>query len=79
MLLLPSQLALSDGLRQGATIVHDTTTLALIALLVGHASLAYRHPESRRALRTGTMDVAYAEKNYSEWARVSENRPPQAP
>jgi formate dehydrogenase subunit gamma len=79
MLLLPSQLSLSDGLRQGATIVHDTTTLALVALLVGHASLAYRHPESRRALRTGTMDVAYAEQNYSEWARTSQNRPPHVP
>jgi formate dehydrogenase subunit gamma len=76
MLLVPTQLALSDGLRQGATIVHDATTLALIALLVGHAAIAYRHPEARRALRTGTMDIGYAEQNYSEWARVSEGRPP---
>lgn len=51
MLLVPTQLALPDGLRQGATIVHDTTTLALIALLIGHVCLAYRHPEARRALR----------------------------
>jgi formate dehydrogenase subunit gamma len=74
MLLLPTQLSLSDGLREGATIVHDTTTLALVALLIGHAALAYRHPESRRALRTGTMDAAYAEENYSEWARASQRR-----
>ena len=69
MLLLPTQLGLSDGLRQGATLVHDSTTLALVALLAGHASLAYRHPEARRAMRTGSMDASYAEQNYPEWAR----------
>jgi formate dehydrogenase subunit gamma len=77
MLLVPTQLALSDGLRQGATIVHDGTTLALVSLLIGHASLAYRHPEARRALRTGTMDAGYAEQNYSEWARTSQARAPE--
>lgn len=79
MLLLPSQLALSDSLRQGATIVHDTTTLALVLLLAGHASLAYRHPEARRALRTGTMDAGYAEQHYPEWARASQGRRPEEP
>lgn len=79
MLLLPSLLGLSDGLRQGATIVHDTTTLALVALLIGHARLAYRHPEARQALRTGTMDVTYAERHHAEWARSSQHRPPQDP
>jgi formate dehydrogenase subunit gamma len=68
MLLLPSQLHLPDGLRQGATIVHDTTTLALVALLAGHARLAYLHPEARRAMRTGTMDVWYAERHHPAWA-----------
>jgi formate dehydrogenase subunit gamma len=79
MLLLPDQLSLSDGLRQGATIVHDTTTLALVALLAGHASLAYRHPESRRAMRTGTMDAEYAEQHYSLWALTGRDQPPQPP
>ena len=68
MLLLPGQLGLSDGLRQGATLVHDTTTLALIALLAGHANLAYRHPEARRAMRTGAMDRAYALQHHPAWA-----------
>ena len=68
MLLLPTQLGLSDPLRQGATIVHDSTTLALLALLIGHARLAYRHPEARQAMRTGLMDVAYAERNHADWA-----------
>ena len=68
MLLLPTQLGLSDPLRQGATIVHDATTLALIALLLGHARLAYTHPEARRAMRTGLMDADYAERNHADWA-----------
>ena len=68
MLLLPTQLGLSDPLRQGATIVHDTVTLALLALLIGHARLAYRHPEARRAMRTGLMDAEYAEQNHADWA-----------
>lgn len=69
MLAFPDKLGLSDGLRQGATVTHDATTLALVALLLGHLSLAYRHPEARRALRTGTMDAAYAEQHYPQWAR----------
>jgi formate dehydrogenase subunit gamma len=69
MLLLPGQLHLSDGLRQGATVVHDSATLALVALLAGHAWLAYRHPEARRALRDGTIDAAYAAREYPGWAR----------
>ena len=68
MLLLPTQLELSDGLRQGATIVHDSTTLALLALLLGHAYQAYAHPEARRALRTGSMDTGYALQHYPAWA-----------
>ncbi|MDX6199104.1 MAG: formate dehydrogenase subunit gamma [Actinomycetota bacterium] len=73
MLLVPTQLGLSDGLRQGATVVHDATTVALVALLLGHAALAYRHPEARRALRTGSMDREYAEQNHSDWARASQD------
>jgi formate dehydrogenase subunit gamma len=69
MLLLPTQLHLNDGLRQGATVVHDTTTLALVALLVGHAWLAYTHPEARRALRTGMIDMRYAKHQYPQWAQ----------
>ncbi|GAC1610604.1 MAG: formate dehydrogenase subunit gamma [Mycobacteriales bacterium] len=79
MLLLPSQLALSNGLREGATIVHDVTTLALITLLLGHAALAYRYPQSRRALRTGSMDLAYAQRNYAQWARETQRRGHGAP
>jgi formate dehydrogenase subunit gamma len=69
MLLLPTQLRLPDGLRQGATIVHDSATLALLVLLLGHARLAYTHPEARRAMRTGLMDLDYAQRNHADWVQ----------
>jgi len=68
MLLLPTQLRLPDGLRQGATIVHDSATLALMALLLGHAWLAWMHPEAREAMRTGAMDLEYAQREHADWA-----------
>lgn len=68
MLLLPDKLDLSDGLRQGATIVHDATTMAFVLLLAGHARLASRHPEARAAMRTGVVDAAYARREHPAWA-----------
>jgi formate dehydrogenase subunit gamma len=68
LLLFPTQLSLSDGIRQGATVVHDTTTLALVALLAGHAWLAMSHPEARVAMRTGEVDADYARREYAAWA-----------
>jgi formate dehydrogenase subunit gamma len=68
MLLLPTQLHLSDSLREGATVVHDATTLALLVLLIGHARLAFTHPEARQAMRTGSMDLEYAQREHGEWA-----------
>jgi Cytochrome b subunit of formate dehydrogenase len=74
LLLFPSQLSLSDDIRQGATVVHDATTLALVALLFGHARLAMRHPEARAAMRTGSMDAEYARREYGTWAAEQEER-----
>jgi formate dehydrogenase subunit gamma len=73
LLLFPDQLSLSDDIRQGATVVHDATTLALVALLAGHARLAMRHPEARAAMRTGEMDVAYARREHAAWAAQAED------
>ena len=72
LLLFPDQLSLSDSIRQGATVVHDATTLALVALLAGHARLAMRHPEARAAMRTGAMDAEYARREYAAWAAHEE-------
>jgi formate dehydrogenase subunit gamma len=74
LLLFPDQLSLSDGIRQGATVVHDTTTLALVALVVGHARLAMRHPEARAAMRIGVMDAEYARREYAAWAAEMDDK-----
>jgi formate dehydrogenase subunit gamma len=84
LLLFPDQLNLPDSIRQGATVVHDATTLALIALLLGHLWLALSHPEAREAMRTGEMDLRYARREYAAWAaretaRAPEAEPAQAP
>jgi len=68
LLIAPVQIDLPDGMREGATIVHDLVTFGVLALLAGHFWLALRHPEARRALRTGRMDRTYAESEYAGWA-----------
>jgi formate dehydrogenase subunit gamma len=68
LLLAPARVSLPVGIRQGATITHDLFTFGLLALLAGHAWLAYRHPEARAALRTGYVDREYAEREHPAWA-----------
>jgi formate dehydrogenase subunit gamma len=68
LLIAPVRIDLPVGMRQGATIVHDTFTFGVLTLLAGHLWLALRHPEARRALRTGRMDRRYAEIEYAGWA-----------
>lgn len=73
LLLFPTQLSLPDSIRQGATVVHDATTLALVALLVGHARLAMRHPQARAAMRTGVVDAEYARREHAAWVAEMES------
>jgi formate dehydrogenase subunit gamma len=68
LLIAPARIDLPVGMRQGATIVHDVFTFGVLVLLAGHLWLAVRHPEARRALRTGRMDRRYAEGEYAGWA-----------
>ena len=68
LLIAPVRINLPVGMRQGATIVHDLFTFGVLALLAGHFWLALRHPEARRALRTGRIDRRYAEAEYAGWA-----------
>ena len=68
LLIAPDRINLPVGMRQGATIVHDTFTFGVLILLGGHFWLALRHPEARHALRTGVMDRRYAEIEYAGWA-----------
>jgi formate dehydrogenase subunit gamma len=68
LLLAPVRLDLPDGVREGATVTHDLFTFGLLLLLVGHVWLAQRHPEARAAMRTGSVDRSYAEREHSAWA-----------
>jgi formate dehydrogenase subunit gamma len=68
LLIAPARVDLPVGVRQGATIVHDLFSFGLVVLLAGHVWLAWSHPESRRALRTGAIDRRYAEREYAGWA-----------
>jgi formate dehydrogenase subunit gamma len=67
LLLAPVGVDLPDGVREGATIVHDLSTFGVLFLLGGHLWLALRHPEARAALRTGRVDRAYAEREHAGW------------
>lgn len=68
VLFAPVGLDVPDSMRQGATFVHDVVTFALLLLLLGHGWEAWRHPEARTALRTGAIDLEYAEREHPEWA-----------
>ncbi|HET7311625.1 MAG TPA: cytochrome b/b6 domain-containing protein [Mycobacteriales bacterium] len=68
LLLAPVRLDLPDGVREGATVTHDLFTFALLFLLAGHVWLAQRHPEARAAMRTGSVDRGYAEREHAAWA-----------
>lgn len=57
------------GWRQGATLVHDLLSLALVMLLAGHVWMAYRHPEARLAMRTGLVPAAYGERQHPAWVQ----------
>jgi len=68
LLLAPARVSLPVSVRQGATITHDLFTFGLLFLLAGHIWIALRHPEARRALRTGVVDPAYAAREHAAWA-----------
>ena len=72
LLLAPLGLDLPDRVREGATFTHDVFTFGLLLLLVGHAWQASRHPEARAALRTGSIDRAYAEREHPAWLEAAD-------
>lgn len=67
VLVAPVGLDVPDSVRQGATFTHDVVTFTLLALLLGHVWQAWRHPEARAAMRTGSMDPAYAALQHPAW------------
>ncbi|MER7170637.1 cytochrome b/b6 domain-containing protein [Streptomyces mesophilus] len=53
--------------RTGSTFVHDWLALAISVVLAGHIGKALADPESRRGLRTGSVDRAWAEREHPLW------------
>jgi formate dehydrogenase subunit gamma len=71
LLLAPARFDLPVPVRQGATLTHDLFTFGLLVLLAGHVWIALRHPEARRALRTGVVDQDYAAREHGAWAEAA--------
>ncbi|MFI0907019.1 cytochrome b/b6 domain-containing protein [Streptomyces sioyaensis] len=53
--------------RTGATFVHDWLALAVILVIAGHVGKAYGDPESRRGMRTGSVDERWARREHPLW------------
>ncbi|MGG7574823.1 cytochrome b/b6 domain-containing protein [Streptomyces sirii] len=53
--------------RTGATFVHDWLALALVLVIAGHVGRAYGDPESRRGMRTGSVDARWAAREHPLW------------
>jgi formate dehydrogenase subunit gamma len=68
LLIAPARIDLPVSVREGATVTHDLFTFGLMMLLGGHIWIALRHPEARAALRTGSVDRHYAEREHPAWA-----------
>lgn len=59
--------------RTGATFVHDWLALAVIIVIAGHVGKAYGDPESRRGLRTGSVDAQWARREHPLWEQREED------
>ncbi|WP_274556420.1 cytochrome b/b6 domain-containing protein [Streptomyces spiramyceticus] len=57
--------------RTSATFVHDWLALAMGLVVAGHVGMALMRPESRRGMRTGTVDREWAELEHPLWAAES--------
>ncbi|WP_336054173.1 cytochrome b/b6 domain-containing protein [Streptomyces sp. CA2R101] len=55
--------------RTGATFVHDWLALAVVIVIAGHVGKAYGDPESRRGLRTGSVDAQWARREHPLWVQ----------
>ncbi|MFC9233336.1 cytochrome b/b6 domain-containing protein [Streptomyces decoyicus] len=53
--------------RTGATFVHDWLALAVVIVIAGHVWKAFGDPESRRGLRTGSVDAQWARREHPLW------------
>ena len=75
LLIAPARINLPVSMREGATVTHDLFTFGVFVLLVGHVWLAFRHPQARAAMRHGSVDADYAEREHPAWAATSRSTP----
>ncbi|MFG2136864.1 cytochrome b/b6 domain-containing protein [Streptomyces sp. NPDC048650] len=60
--------------RTGATFVHDWLALAVIIVVAGHVWMAFGDPESRRGMRTGSVDARWARREHPLWKHDERGR-----
>ena len=53
--------------RTGASFVHDWFALAVGLLVVGHITFAWKDPEARRGMRTGSVSRSWARTEHRRW------------
>jgi formate dehydrogenase subunit gamma len=58
----------ADALRTGATFVHDWLALAVFVVVIGHIYMAFNDAKARLGMRTGSVPVAWAEREHADWA-----------
>jgi formate dehydrogenase subunit gamma len=63
--------------RTSAIFVHDITALAFSVVLGGHIWMAYEDSQARHAMRTGSVERAWAKRKHSKW--VEEDHPDGSP
>lgn len=57
--------------RTGATFVHDWLSYALLAVVLGHLYFAFRDPQAREGMRTGSVPESWARVEHKKWAEDS--------
>lgn len=60
--------------RTGATFVHDWLALLFVVVVLGHLRFAFRDPEARRGMRTGSVSRGWARREHPGWAAEHEPR-----
>src|SRR5438067_1801498 len=75
LLIAPARINLPVSIREGATVTHDLFTFGVVVLLVGHIWMAFRHPQARAAMRRGSIDSDYAEREHPAWAATCKSTP----
>ncbi|MFI1396570.1 cytochrome b/b6 domain-containing protein [Streptomyces sp. NPDC020681] len=53
--------------RTSATFIHDWLALAIGIVLIGHIGMALADPESRRGMRTGSVERPWARREHPLW------------